>query len=204
MKMRWIFTFLMVSSLTVPFVATDADARGGRGGGFSRGGVASGGGFSGGSARQNRQSSGREVNRQEASGQHQGNREDWSNDNREDRRDFKEGNREDWQDYGEDRQDDRQDFIDDELDDNWDHHNNHWDDDGDFAAGVIVGGVMVGAAAAASYNVNQVTYVTALPCQATAVSIEGVSYYKCSSVWYQRGYAGSQVTFIQVAAPPGF
>jgi hypothetical protein len=181
MKIRWILTLVFASSLIVPFISPDADARGGRGGGFSRGGAASSGGFSGGAGR---------ANRQAGSAQHQENRQDWNNDNREDR-----------QDHGRDRQDDRQDFIDDERDDNWDHHHNDWDN-GDFAAGVVVGGVIVGAAA--SRSVNQVTYVTTLPCQATAVSVDGVSYYKCSSIWYQRGYAGSQVTYIQVAAPPGF
>jgi hypothetical protein len=199
MKIQWMFTLVLVSSLMLPFLSVEVDARGGRGGGFSRGGVASGGGFSGGGGRAHSQ----EMNRQAGSREHQDSRQDWSNDNREDRQDWKGDSREDWQDYGEDRQDDRQDFVDDELDDNWDHHDNDWDD-GDFAAGVIVGGVLVGAAAVASHNANQVTYVTTLPCQATAVSVEGVSYYKCSSTWYQRGYAGSQVTFIQVAAPPGF
>ena len=63
---------------------------------------------------------------------------------------------------------------------------------------------MVGAAAAASNAGNHVTYVTTLPCDATSVSVEGVSYYKCESSWYQRGYSGSQVTYIQVSAPPGF
>jgi hypothetical protein len=202
MKIRWILTLVFASSLIVPFISPDADARGGRGGGFSRGGAASSGGFSGGAGRANRQAGSREANRQAGSAQHQDKRQDWNNDNREDRQDWKDDNREDRQDYGRDRQDDRQDFIDDEHDDNWDHHHNDWDD-GDFAAGVVVGGVMVGAAAA-SRSVNQVTYVTTLPCQATAVSVGGVSYYKCSSSWYQRGYAGSQVTYIQVAAPPGF
>ncbi len=191
MKIRWLLTLVCASSLIVPFIAPDADARGGRGGGFSRGGAASSGGFSGGAGRANRQAGSREANRQAGSAQHQEKRQDWNNDNREDRQDWKDNNRED-----------RQDFIDDERDDNWDHHHNDWDN-GDFAAGVVVGGVMVGAAAA-SRSVNQVTYVTTLPCQATAVSVDGVSYYKCSSTWYQRGYAGSQVTYIQVAAPPGF
>ena len=202
MKIRWIVTLVFTSSLIVPFIAPDADARGGRGGGFSRGGAASGGGFSGGARSVNRQAGSREVERRSGSAQHQENRQDWNNDNREDRQDWKDDNREDRQDYGRDLQDDRQDFIEDELDDNWDHHHHNDWDDGDFAAGVIVGGVMVGAAA--SRSVNQVTYVTTLPCQATAVSVDGVSYYKCSSIWYQRGYAGSQVTYIEVAAPPGF
>ena len=36
------------------------------------------------------------------------------------------------------------------------------------------------------------------------VSVADDSYYKCGASWYQRGYSGSQVTYIQVAAPPGF
>ena len=63
--------------------------------------------------------------------------------------------------------------------------------------------VVVGAAAAASRS-TEVVYVSTLPCDATAVSVSGASYYKCGSTWYQRGYSGSQVTYYQVAPPPGF
>lgn len=209
MNSRLVLTLIFSSSLLLPFISPEVDARGGRGGGFSRGGVASGGGFSGGHAGMQRQAGGRDMNRHAGSAQqrqqHQQNQQDrqnWNDDRRAEKQDWKEDNREDWQDYGEDRQEDRQDFIDDQHDDHWDRHHNDWDD-GDFVAGVVVGGVMVGAAAAAS-RTNQVTYVATLPCQASEVSVNGVAYYKCSSIWYQRAYSGSQVTYIQVAAPPGF
>jgi hypothetical protein len=106
--------------------------------------------------------------------------------------------REDRQDAAKDRQEDRQDFVEDEYDD----YNDCWDDDdGEFLAGAIVGGVIVGAAVSAS---SSTTYVTTLPCTATAVVVNDISYYNCSSAWYQRGYAGSQVIYIAVAAPPGY
>jgi len=193
MKLNSTIFLLLITPLVLAHLVPDADARGRRGGGFSRGGVASGGAFSDRTSAATKQRGGEQVNRQASPGEHQDDRQQWKDDNRED-----------WQEHTEDRQEDRQDFVEDEHDD-WDHHHNDWDDDGEFAAGVIIGATVVGAAAAASTpTTTQVTYVTTLPCEATAVSVEGVSYYKCSSSWYQRGYAGSQVTYIQVAAPPGF
>ena len=48
------------------------------------------------------------------------------------------------------------------------------------------------------------TYITTLPCQVNAVVVNGASYYNCSSTWYQRSYAGSQVTYITAGPPPGY
>ena len=194
MKLKSTIFLLFITPLVLAPLAPDANARGRRGGEFSRGGVASGGAFSDRAGASTEQREAAQVNRQASSGEHQNDRQQWEDDNRED-----------WQENNEDRQEDRQDFVEDEHDD-WDHHHNDWDDDdGELAAGVIIGATVVGAAAAASSSrTTQVTYVTTLPCEATAVSVEGVSYYKCSSTWYQRGYAGSQITYIQVAAPPGF
>ena len=79
-------------------------------------------------------------------------------------------------------QENRQDFIEDRYDDHWDSHHG-------FAA--------VGVAATTVYIVN-------LPCTTTAVVVDDVSYYKCSSTWYKRGYSGSQVVYVAVDAPPGY
>jgi hypothetical protein len=68
----------------------------------------------------------------------------------------------------------------------------------------VVGAAVVGVAVAASTPAPTTTYVTTLPCAATAVSVEGVSYYKCGDSWYTRGYAGSQVTYLAVPPPAGF
>jgi len=94
---------------------------------------------------------------------------------------------------------DRQDFVEDNYDD-WDHHG-HWDDhhDGEVLAGVLIGAAIVGAAASTT-----TTYITTLPCSVTAVIVNGVSYYNCSSTWYQRGFAGSQVTYVVGGPPPGY
>jgi hypothetical protein len=195
MKLRSTLFPLFITLLVLTPLAPDADARGRGGSSFSRGGVASGGAFSDRASAPREQREVQQVNRQANPGEHQDDRQEWEDDNRED-----------WQEHTEERQEDRKDFVEDEHDDDWDHHHNDWDDnDGELAAGVIIGATIVGAAAAASSSTKtQVTYVTTLPCEATAVSDEGVSYYKCSSTWYQRGYAGSQVTYIQVPAPPGF
>ena len=158
---------------------------------------------------------------QDRMAQNKGNLEDrqeWRDKNREDIQKEIRERQEKRQEFIKDRQEDRQDFIEDIHDDH--HHHHHWDDhwDGDggeFAAGVIVGGVVVGAAAAAAnannqydqpqvvYN-NTTTYVTTLPCHPREVQINGVTYFNCGSEWYQRSYAGSQVTFIPVSPPPGY
>jgi len=201
------------------FFAAEVNARGrggggggfsGGGGGFSRAGVASGGGFSARSGQRAQRpvqrqsvSTGSSGNRQETAGARQAGLQDKQveargTQNQDDRQDWADSSREDRQAAAKDRQDDRQDFVEDERDDYYDR----WDDnDGEFLAGAIVGGAVVGTAVAAS---TPTTYVTILPCTTTAVVVNGVSYYNCSSAWYQRGYAGSQVTYVTVAAPPGY
>lgn len=185
---------LLVATVALVFVVTEADSRGARhSGGYSRAGVASSGSFSARADRRSRQQADRQAGRQTSQGDQQDDRQQWKDEDREDK-----------QDYIEDRQEDRQDFVDDH-DDHWDNHHNDWDDDdGEFLAGAIVGATVVGVAAAASTPEPTTVYVTTLPCEATAVSVEGVSYYKCGDSWYTRGYAGSQVTYLSVPPPPGF
>jgi hypothetical protein len=105
----------------------------------------------------------------------------------EDRQEWKDQNREDIQDERRDRQEDRQDFIEDE-------HDDYWDDRNSFYVGAAVG------ASAA----RTTPYIPTLPCTTTAVVVNGVSYYSCTSTWYQRSYSGSQVTYIVTTAPPGY
>ena len=155
---------------------------------------------------------------QDRMAQNKGNLEDrqeWRDKNREDIQNEIRERQKNRQEFAKERQEDRQDFIEDIHDD---HHDwdDHWDGDGgEFAAGVIVGGVVVGAAAAAAnandqYDQPQVvhnnttTYVTNLPCQPREVKVKGVTYFNCGNEWYQRSYAGSQVTFIPVSPPPGY
>ena len=183
--------FAIALVLTVFFVAELVEARGrgggGRGGGggrsFSHSGVAGGGGFS-----HNRQHVSnprtRPVSRDHQRGQDR------------DRDDIQEA-RDDRQEARKDRQEDRQDFIEDEHDDYWDDHRyGHGYGYGYGSSTVIVVG---GAAAAAG-----TTYRTTLPCRTSAVVVNGVSYYNCSSTWYQRGYAGDQVSYIAVDSPAGY
>ena len=121
-----------------------------------------------------------------------------------DRQDYQTGAREDRQDYGERARDDRMDFA----DDNWDDHHYGWhnDNDGEVLAGVLIGAAIVGTAAAAASTPAPATttYITVLPCPTSAVIVNGVSYYNCSSTWYQRGHAGSQVTYMVGGPPPGY
>ena len=120
-------------------------------------------------------------------------------DNRGDRLDNRGDNMNDRQDWGdnnrEDRQDDRQDFIEDEIDDDWDGCRG--DCDG------VVAGVVVGAAIGAAATHDHHTVIYTLTCSATAVMLNSVSYYICSSVWYERVYSGGDVTYIVTTPPPG-
>lgn len=188
----------------VLFVADFAEARGrgggGRGGGgrsFSRSGPASHGGFSSRARTQpsrqvNRPSQGnfkggdRPAQSQERADTRQSNREN-SGKSQEDRQEWRDQSREDRQEAIKDRQEDRQDFIDDQHDDYWDDYNRYYG-----YRGVYVGATV------------STIYITTLPCTTTAVVVNGVTYYNCSSTWYQRGYAGSSVTYVTVNAPPGY
>ena len=198
----------------VLFVADFAEARGrgggggGRGGGgrsFSRSGPASHGGFSSSARTQpsrqvNRPSQGqvarpsqgqvpsgdRSAQRQEQANTRQSNREDGGK-SQEDRQEWRDQSREDRQEAAKDRQEDRQDFVDDQHDDYWDDYNRYYG----YRGGVYVGTTV------------STVYITTLPCTTTAVVVNGVTYYNCSSTWYQRGYSGSSVTYVTVKAPPG-
>jgi hypothetical protein len=192
--------FFGIALLAVIFISAEIEARGGRGGGrggggksFSRGGTASRGGFS---SRSSRQSGSRKQSRtvskgsQERRNKTSDTRQSSQGDNRgsqEDRQEWKDKNREDIQDSRRGLQDDRQDFIEDAHDDYWDDRNSFY----------------VGAAVGAS-AVRTATYITTLPCTTTAIVVNGVSYYSCTSTWYKRSYSGSQVTYITVAAPSGY
>ena len=95
------------------------------------------------------------------------------------------------QEFIKDLQDDRQDFIEDMHDDHWDHHYHGYGSS--FAAGVVVGSAATAA-----------TVVTTLPCSAKVVTVGGVTYYSCGSTWYQRSYAGSNITYVVVNPPSGY
>ncbi len=44
----------------------------------------------------------------------------------------------------------------------------------------------------------------ALTCHRTVIIHVGVSYYGCGTVWYHQVYSGPNVTYVIVAAPPGY
>ena len=201
----------------VLFAADYAEARGrgggGRGGGgggrsFSRSGPASSGGFSsrartqpsrqvnrpsqgganrpsqGGATRPSQGGAARPSQGKDMANDRQGNREN-SGKSQEDRQEWRDQNREDRQAAGKDRQEDRQDFVDDQRDDYWDDHRHYG-----YSGGIYVG--------------TTTSYITTPPCTTTADVVNGVTYYNCSSTWYQRGYSGSTVTYVTVKAPAGY
>jgi hypothetical protein len=72
---------------------------------------------------------------------------------------------------------------------------------------VVVGGA-VGAAAAYDDEEETTTTTTTttttggLPCDATAVDVDGVLYYQCGSTYYVEAYGGSGPIYMPVP-PPG-
>ncbi|MEA3547637.1 MAG: hypothetical protein U9R66_08230 [Thermodesulfobacteriota bacterium] len=202
--------FAIALVLTVFFVAELVEARGrgggGRGGGrsFSRAGVASGGGFS-----HNRQrvsnprtrpvSRDHKIQDRDRATTRQGHLEkDRDRGNLDDRQEWRDEHRDDIQEARKERREDRQDFIDDERDDYWDDHRYG------YGYGYGYGSSTVIIAGGAAETVQTTDYRTTLPCRTSAVVVNGVSYYNCSSTWYQRGYAGNQVTYIVVDSPAGY
>ena len=115
----------------------------------------------------------------------------------EDRQEWRDHNREDRQQAIKDRQEDRQDFIEDNAYGHHHYHNDWYDDN------VVVGVVVGTAAGVAAAAAPTTTYVTTLPCQTIAIVANGISYYQCGDTWYQRSYAGSQITYMVTTAPPG-
>jgi hypothetical protein len=185
---------MAVVLITSVYLIADADARGrggGRGGGgFSRGGMASHGSFGGrgnaGASRLDNKATG--YGQRGASNQpqdRQESRQDFKNQDREDRQDYRTDTREDRQGNQEERRDD--------IEDEWDDHHYWNDNDGDFVAGVVVGGAIA-----------RSRYYYSLPCSASAIYVNSVNYYNCSGTWYSRGYAGSRVTYVVSSAPAGY
>lgn len=87
-------------------------------------------------------------------------------------------------------QEDRQDFYEDEWDDHW-HGHYHYGGGAAFVTGVAVGA-------------STVSVLTTLPCNAMAVTVNGVTYYQCGSTWYSRGYESNTVVYIVSNPPPGY
>ena len=199
MKLNTYLTSLIAAGLAFVLMVPEVDSRGLRGG-YSRNGVASGGSFSSRKVDRSEQRAGGQAERQ----YDQDDRQDHVDERQQDRQDFAEDRQDDREEFADDRQEDREDFVDD-RDDDWDDRHDDWDDDDhELLAGAVVGATVVGVAAAATRPATTTNYVTTLPCEATVVSVEGVSYYKCADNWYTRAYAGSQVTYLSVPPPAGF
>ncbi|HEX7853753.1 MAG TPA: hypothetical protein VF503_08675 [Sphingobium sp.] len=83
-----------------------------------------------------------------------------------------------------------------------------WDNNDGFGAGLAVGavtGAVVGAAAASSHSTTVVvspgSVVTTLPSGCGAVAVNGMTYQRCGSVWYEPRYVGSSVQYVVVNQP---
>ena len=48
------------------------------------------------------------------------------------------------------------------------------------------------------------TAVAVLPCSATVITVDGVTYYSCGTTYYTQGYSGGSVVYVPSAPPPGY
>ncbi len=215
---RILIVFVGIVFLFTTTLAALVEARrgggGGRGGGFSRSSPAKSGSFSAkrsvpstrqaGMQQRSAQTRDFQKNSAQRQGQRQvdqGNLQDNRNDRLNDRQDNRTENREDWQDHMDDAREDRQDYHDDRWDDWDDHWHRDYDNGAAFVAGAVVGGATVAAASAAASTTN---YLTTLPCAATVVTVNGVTYYQCGTTWYGRGYQSDTIVYLIIDPPPGY
>lgn len=109
--------------------------------------------------------------------------------------------REDWQQHQNERREDWQEYADDHYEEYghgyWYGGNWHGYDDDDwaaFAAGAVLAtGVVIAASTLAESS-----------CTMSNVVVNGETYYRCGSNWYQKGIQGSDVVYIVVTKPAGY
>ena len=123
--------------------------------------------------------------------------------------------REDWQQHRDDMQQDRQDYANNARED-WQEYA-EWDEGGGYWIGgwygpvvyhddvdnwlVFLSGIAIGTAlSSAAYHSMQ----TETKCTPTEVTVNQITYLKCGSNWYNRVMQGGTVSYVVVAAPPGF
>jgi hypothetical protein len=150
------------------------------------------------------------ANRQQSASTNQANRQAQQDDRQASRQSQRDENREDWQSHLEDQQEDRQDFADDMFEEHggaywygggvYVGHPYYYDNVGEvfaaFAAGLVIGSAI----SASAYQSS----VAKSGCTMSEVSVNGTMYYHCPPNWFTRVMQGGQVTYMVVAAPPGF
>ena len=52
-------------------------------------------------------------------------------------------------------------------------------------------------------NVAAASYVV-LPCSASAITVNGVTYYTCGTTYYTQSYSEGSVVYVQSEPPPGY
>ncbi|MGH7380826.1 MAG: hypothetical protein ACREKR_01155 [Candidatus Methylomirabilales bacterium] len=69
--------------------------------------------------------------------------------------------------------------------------------------GGAAGAAGVGDAARWDNVAAQGTAVVVLPCSATVITVNGVTYYSCGTTYYTQSYSGGSVVYVPSAPPPG-
>ena len=70
--------------------------------------------------------------------------------------------------------------------------------------GGAAGAAGVGAAARWDNVAAGGTAVVVLPCSASVMTINGVTYYSCGTTYYTQSYSGGSVVYMPSAPPPGY
>ena len=72
------------------------------------------------------------------------------------------------------------------------------------AGGGAAGAAGVGDAARWDNAAARTTAVVVLPCSATVITVNGVTYYSCGTTYYTQSYSGGSVVYVPSAPPPGY
>jgi hypothetical protein len=74
------------------------------------------------------------------------------------------------------------------------------------AAAVTAGAIAVGTAVTMSTMQAMTTPSAAQPaaCTMSSVTVGDVNYYHCGPSWFQKAYVQGEMSYVAVAAPPGF
>ena len=217
---KWLYLITFTGFMLLFFVTnSEVYARGfGGGGGFSRSSQASSGNWQSNrsSMQSSRQSfsSQNQSNRQSWSSQNQSNRQDWSSQNQSNRQSYGEQQQQNRQNYGQQQQQNRQNYA-----SNYDNYHpangyganyyhppsygyyhppSYYPPPPNYNAGAFAAGAITGAAIGTAVTASQ---FSSMSTQSTPVVVNGTTYYKIGSTWYQPVAQGEGVTYVVVQPP---
>jgi hypothetical protein len=94
------------------------------------------------------------------------------------------------------------------MDDAYDDYGPHWGGGYNYSGGAVAAAtaIAVGTAVTMSTMQAMTTPSATQPaaCTMTSVAVGDVNYYQCGPSWFQKAYVNGEMSYVAVAAPPGF